>query len=65
MYTRDESLISQLVAVWVTELDFSKGSASAWIVDDLLYDASYVAMSLGLSNNEFFIFQTTSLCAHT
>lgn len=38
--------MAELVAVRVTEDDLSKGSTTAGVVDDVLYDTSDVSMTL-------------------
>merc|ERR1719150_1896709 len=43
----DEELLLHLVAVRIPEVGHGKGSATAWVVDDLLDDSLDVAMPLG------------------
>lgn len=47
---RNEGLRSQLVSVWVAELNLCEWCSSAWVVDDLLHNTTNVAMTLSLSN---------------
>ena len=51
-HIRNEGLRSQLVSVWVAELNLRKWCASAWVVDDLLHNTTDVAMSLSLHASE-------------
>jgi len=45
-FSRDEGFFPELVAVGVTEDNASKGSTTARVVDDLLYDPPNVSISL-------------------
>lgn len=44
----DESLGVELESVWIAENDLGEGSTTSWVVNDVLYDTTDVAVSLSI-----------------
>jgi len=43
-----QELVIALVVIWAPELDFRNRSATAWIVEDLFYHTTYIAVFLSI-----------------